>query len=122
MELILSVGHRAVYRPSHNLWPSIQSNRCESICWLPNRGDGLAIHLLVLYWRDVVFRLLNLSTDLHICTNLSFCGRPDGVGYFVVPICEEVQSQMTFNPALDLAPFSRWMLRYKAAQRRLALR
>ena len=26
------------------------------------------------------------------------------------------------NPALDLAPFSRWTLRDKAAQRRLALR
>jgi hypothetical protein len=29
---------------------------------------------------------------------------------------------MTPNPALNLAPFSRWTLRDKAAQRRLALR
>jgi hypothetical protein len=28
----------------------------------------------------------------------------------------------TANPALNLAPFSRWTLRDKAAQRRLALR
>jgi hypothetical protein len=28
----------------------------------------------------------------------------------------------SFNPALNLAPFSRWTLRDKAAQRRLALR
>ena len=27
-----------------------------------------------------------------------------------------------FNPALNLAPFGRWTLRDKAAQRRLALR
>ncbi len=29
---------------------------------------------------------------------------------------------MRANPALNLAPFSRWTLRDKAAQRRLALR
>ena len=29
---------------------------------------------------------------------------------------------MTHNPALNLAPFGRWTLRDKAAQRRLALR
>jgi hypothetical protein len=29
---------------------------------------------------------------------------------------------MLHNPALNLAPFSRWTLRDKAAQRRLALR
>ena len=29
---------------------------------------------------------------------------------------------MTANPAVDLAPFGRWTLRDKAAQRRLALR
>jgi hypothetical protein len=27
-----------------------------------------------------------------------------------------------YNPALNLAPFGRWTLRHKAAQRRLALR
>jgi len=32
------------------------------------------------------------------------------------------QSAMQPNPALNLAPFSRWTLREKAAQRRLALR
>ncbi len=31
-------------------------------------------------------------------------------------------SQMLSNPALNLAPFGRWTLRRKAAQRRLALR
>jgi len=29
---------------------------------------------------------------------------------------------MPYNPALNLAPFGRWTLRDKAAQRRLALR
>jgi hypothetical protein len=29
---------------------------------------------------------------------------------------------MSSNPALNLAPFGRWMLRDEAAQRRLALR
>ena len=31
-------------------------------------------------------------------------------------------SSLTANPALNLAPFGRWTLRHKAAQRRLALR
>ena len=31
-------------------------------------------------------------------------------------------AMQTANPALNLAPFSRWTLRDKAAQRRLALR
>ena len=33
-----------------------------------------------------------------------------------------MQDNATPNPALNLAPFSRWTLRDKAAQRRLALR
>jgi hypothetical protein len=33
-----------------------------------------------------------------------------------------LNSEQTANPALNLAPFGRWTLRDKAAQRRLALR
>jgi hypothetical protein len=42
---------------------------------------------------------------------------------FQVPLCADMYLYIMLpNPALNLAPFSRWALRDKAAQRRLALR
>ena len=35
---------------------------------------------------------------------------------------QQIPTQKDANPALNLAPFGRWTLRDKAAQRRLALR
>ena len=89
MEFVLSVGHRTVYSPSRSLRSSIESNGRKNICRLPNRGGGLAIHLLVLHRRDVVFGFLNFGNDLHIRPNVSPCWWPDCVGYCMVPVCKE---------------------------------
>ena len=51
-----------------------------------------------------------------VATHLSVAGRGKSSGPSIVMLCA------MHNPALNLAPFGRWTLRDKAAQRRLALR
>jgi hypothetical protein len=48
-------------------------------------------------------------------------GTTPSIGYVKQPKVGTMFKQIP-NPALNLAPFSRWTLRDKAAQRRLALR
>lgn len=72
-----------------------------------------------------VSEIVNSDGTPEVLTHSCFNGESESDTYWsLTPNASQVEAinMLSPNPALNLAPFSRWTLRDKTAQRRLALR